>query len=102
MQFNLPNRFPIPDPSLAPIPAGDWGAELRRSSVSRTSQRLLRCVQLPTPILAKGVLPFSLPRLDSIKRERLGLTSLEFSPLKEQMAKNVSVGRDSAYCACLS
>ena len=68
-------RFPIPDPSPAPVPAGDWVAELRGSSASRTSQRRLLCVFLPTPVLAKGVLPpvlekgvlpLSLPLLNSI------------------------------------
>ena len=60
VQFILPARSPIPGPSPATILVGDWGAELRRSSVSRTSQQRLHCVRLPTPVIAKGVLPFSL------------------------------------------
>ena len=40
-QFNLLARYLIPGPSPDPVPAGDWGAELCRSSVSRTSQRRL-------------------------------------------------------------
>ena len=39
VQFNLLSQSPIPDPSLVPVPAGDWGAELRGLSVSRTLQR---------------------------------------------------------------
>ena len=58
VQFNLPARFLILGPSPAPVPAGDWEAEIRRSSLSRTSQRQLRCVCLPTLVLAKGVIPF--------------------------------------------
>ena len=38
VQFNLPAGSPIPGTSPAPNPAGDWLAELRGSSVSRTSQ----------------------------------------------------------------
>ena len=38
----------------------------------------------------------------SIERARLGISYLSFRPLKEQTAKNVSVGRYSAYRACLS
>ena len=34
VQFNLLVRSPIPGPSPAPIPTGDWGAELCVSSVS--------------------------------------------------------------------
>ena len=60
VQFNLLSRSPILGPSVAPVPAGDWGAELCGSSMSRTSQRRSRCVRLTTPVLAKGVLPFSL------------------------------------------
>ena len=89
LQFNLIVQSLIPDPSMDPVPAGDWGAELRRSSVSRTSQRRLRCFRLPTPVLSKGVLPFSLPWLDSIERELLGIPSLVFRPLKQQMAKKI-------------
>ena len=70
--------------------------------MSRTSQRQLRYVRLPTPVLAKGVFNFYMPWLESIYRERIGLLSLELRPLKEQTAKHVSVGRDSAYRACLS
>ena len=84
MQFNLSVRFLIPGPSPAPVPARDWGAELRGSSVSRTLQRRLRCVCLSTPVLAKWVLPFSLPLIDSIERPRQGIPSLSFLPLKEQ------------------
>ena len=61
VQFNLPARFLIPVPSPALVLAGDWEVELRRSSVSTTSWQRLRCVRLPTPVLVKGVLPFSLP-----------------------------------------
>ena len=89
VQFNLPVQFPIPGPSPAPVPAGDWGAELRRTYVNRTWQRWLRCVRLPTSVLATEVLPFSLPWLDSIKRAQIGLTSLAFCPLKEQTAKKI-------------
>ena len=39
--FNLLVRSPIPGPSPAPVPTGDWGAEIRGSSVCRTSQRRL-------------------------------------------------------------
>ena len=41
VQFNLPDRSPIPGPSLDPVTAGDWGADLRGSYVSRTLQRQL-------------------------------------------------------------
>ena len=58
VQFILPSRSSIMGPSLAPVPAGDWGAELHRSSVSRTLQRRLGCVRLPTPVLSKGFFPF--------------------------------------------
>ena len=92
VQFNLSARFPILDPSPAPVPAGNWGAELRGSSASRTLQRRSKCVCLPTPVIEKGILPFSLTWIESIDREQLGLTSLAFLPLKEQTAKNVSVG----------
>ena len=60
-QFNLPARSRILDPIPDPVPAGDCGADHRGSSVSRTLHRRLRCVRLPTPILAKRILPFSLP-----------------------------------------
>ena len=102
VQFNLLARSPIPDPSPFPVPTGDWGSELRGSSVSRTLQRRLRCVRLRTPVLAKGVLPFSLPWLESVERARLGIPSLAFRPLKEQTAKNISVGPYSSYRACIS
>ena len=102
MQFNLLDQSPILGPSPAPIPEGYWGAELCRSSVSRTSQRILRCFHLLTPILSKGVLLFPLPWIDSIERAQLGLLSLAFCPLKEQTVKTFSVGHDSAYHACLS
>ena len=61
VKFKLPTQFPIPDPSPAPVTSEDWGAELRGSSVSRTSQRRLRFVHFPNPVLAKWVIPFSLP-----------------------------------------
>ena len=61
VQFNLPSRSPILDPSPAPVPVGDWEAELRGSSVSRTSQQRLQCAHFPIPVLAKGFLPFFLP-----------------------------------------
>ena len=93
--FNLPYRSLVTGPIPDPLPAGYWGAELRGSSVSRTSQRRLQCVCLTIPVLAKGVLPFSLPCIDSIERARLGLPSLAFPTLKEETAKNVSVGSDS-------
>ena len=89
VQFNLKSQSPIMGLIPAPVPVGDWGAELRGSSVSRTSQRRLRCVLLPAPVLAEGVLPFSMPRLDSIERARLGLPSPEFHPLNEQMSKKI-------------
>ena len=54
------------------------------------------------PVLEKWVLPFTLPCLDSVEIALLRITSLAFRPLKEQTAKNVSVGRYSAYCACPS
>ena len=101
VQFNLLAQSPIPGACPAPIPTGDWGSKLRGSSVIRTLQRRLRCVRLPTPVLVKGVIPFSLPQLDSIERARLGLASLAFCPLKEQTAKIISVGRFSVYRACL-
>ena len=44
VQFNLLARSPIPGPSPDLVPAGDWRAELRISSVSRTSKRRLQCV----------------------------------------------------------
>ena len=102
MQFNLPTWFLILDPRPDPVPAGYWGADLRGLSVNRTSQRRLQFVRLPTPVLTKGILPFSLTWLDSIERARLVLPYLSFRPLREQTAKNVSVGFDSAYRACLS
>ena len=55
--------------------------------MSKTLQRRLRFVRLPTPILEKGVLPFSLPLIESIERSRLGLPSLEFRQLIEQTTK---------------
>ena len=102
VKFNLPSLFTIPGPILAPFPAGDWVSNLRGSSVSRTLQWKLQCFRLPTPVLAKGVLTFSLPWLDSIEIARLGLLPIVFCPLKEQMARNVSVSCDSGYCAYLS
>ena len=102
VQINLLSQFPILGPIPAPVPAGDWRAGFHRSSVIRTSQRWLQCVRLPTPVLSKGVLPFSLPWLESIERKRLGLPSLAFRTLTEQTAKNVSLGHDSAYHACIS
>ena len=38
VQFNMLDRFMVPGPSPAPVPAGDWVVKLRGSSVSRTSQ----------------------------------------------------------------
>ena len=102
VKFNLPSLFTIPGPILAPFPAGDWVSNLRGSSVSRTLQWKLQCFRLPTPVLAKGVLTFSLPWLDSIEIARLGLLPIVFCSLKEQMARNVSVSCDSGYCAYLS
>ena len=61
VQFNLISLSLIPGTSPAPVTTGEWGAELRGSSVSRNLQRQLRCVRLPTPVLAKGVLSFYLP-----------------------------------------
>ena len=61
VQFNLLAESPILGASPAPVPTGDWGAELGGSSVSRTLLQQLQCVRLPTFVLAKGVLPFSLP-----------------------------------------
>ena len=89
MQFNLPAWFPILGPSLAPVPAGDWGAEIHGSSVGRTLQRRLWSIRLPIPVLVKGVLPFSLPLLRSIDKARIALPSLVFRPLKEQTAKTI-------------
>ena len=86
-QFNLLDRSPIPGTNPDPVPAGDWGADLRGSSVSGTLKRQLRCICLTTPVLAKGVLPFYLPQTESIERARLGLTSLLFHPLKEKRRK---------------
>ena len=96
------HQLPIPVPSPVPVSTADWGADLLGSSVSRTLQRRLWCVHLPTPVLAKGVLPFSLPWIDSVERAILGLYSLLFPPLKEQMVKNVSVSHYSDYRACIS
>ena len=86
--FNPPTQFPILDPSLAPFPTGDWGFELRGSYVSSTLQPRFWFNRLPTPVLAKGVLPFLLPWSDSIAQVRPGLLSLSFHPLKEQKEKN--------------
>ena len=61
VQFNLTDQLLIPDPSPAPVPAGDWRAQLRGSSVSRTLQWRLLFVRLLTPVLEKAVLPSSLP-----------------------------------------
>ena len=97
VRFNLPIRFLIPDTNPDPVPAGDWGAELRGSFVNSTSQRQLQFVRLHNPVLAKGVLPFSPPLLNSIARARPGIAYLGFCPLKKQTAKNISLGRDSAY-----
>ena len=58
LQFNLPARLPIPDPIPAPVPAGDCGAELCGSSVSRTLQQQFLYISLPTPVLEKGKNPF--------------------------------------------
>ena len=92
--------FLIPDPSLAPVPAGNWGSKLCVSFVNRTSQQWLRFNRLPTPVLEKGVLPFSLPWIDSIAIVWPGIPSISFRPLIEWTAKNVSVSCDSAYLAC--
>ena len=61
VQFNLLSRSLITDPSTVTIYTGDWGVELCGSSMSRTLQQRLKCVRLSTPVLAKGVIPFSLP-----------------------------------------
>ena len=61
VHFNLPTQLPIPDPSPDPVPAGEWGADLCGSLLNRTSQRRLQFDRLPTPVLAKGILSFSLP-----------------------------------------
>ena len=100
VQFSLPTRFLIPDPSPAPVPAGYWGAELRGSFVNRTPPRRLRFNRLQTPVLAKGVFTLYLPWLDSIERVRPGIPSLALRPLRAQTAKNVSIGRESAYRDC--
>ena len=93
VQFNWPDQFPIRvrarllfpqktgEPSSADHPwvgprKVDWDASV-----------------YPPPYLRW---------IRSIERAQLGLTALEFRPLKEQTAKNVSVGCDSAYHACLS
>ena len=60
VQFNLISQSAILGPIPAPVPAGDWGAELRGSSISRTLQWKLRCIRLPTPVIEKGVIPFYL------------------------------------------
>ena len=102
VHFNVIYWYPIPGPILASVPAGDWRYDLHGSSVSRTLQRRLQCVHLPTPVLAKGVLSFSLPWLASIEKKILGLPSLAFRPIKEKTAKNASIGCDSAYRDFLS
>ena len=58
MKFNLPTLFPIVDLIPAPIPTGDWGAELCGSFVSRTLQWQLRFDRLTTPVISKGVSSF--------------------------------------------
>ena len=88
VQFNLPTWFLILDPSPAPVTTGDWGAELCGSFVSRTSQRRLRFGILPTPVLAKGIVLFSLPWINPILIVQSGLSSLVFRPLREQRAEN--------------
>ena len=100
VQFNLPTWFLIPDPSLAPIPAGDWGAEIFGSFVNMILYRWLQLFCVHPPVIAKGVLTFSLPWLHSIVRVQPGLPSLVFRPLREKTTKNVSIGCDSAYHAC--
>ena len=82
VQFNLIAWYPIPGPSLVPVPVGDWGAELRELSMSGTLQQQFWCVRLPTLVLAKGFLLFSLPWLDSVERALLGLPSIALCPLK--------------------
>ena len=91
VKFKLLARSLITGPSPVPVLVVDWGAELCGSSVSRNLQWRLLCVRLPTPILDKGVIPFYLLRLNSVERAQLGPPSLGLRPLKEQMAKNVSV-----------
>ena len=91
VQFKMSTRLPISDPSPAPVPAGDWGAYLRGLFVNRTSHWWLRFVSLPTPLLTKGVLPFSLEWLDSIAIVRPGLPYLAFRPLKEQTVTVLTV-----------
>ena len=98
VKFNLPTQFSIPDPSLTP--AGDWGAELHGSFVNRTLQRQFRFGCLPKPVLVKGVIPFSMPWLDSIARVRPDLPFLAFRPLRENTTNFFSVGRDIDYHAC--
>ena len=58
VQFNLIAWYLILGPRPAPVTARNWRAELRGSSVSRTSKQLLQCVYLPTPVREKWVLPF--------------------------------------------
>ena len=69
--------------------------------MSMTSRRRLLFNLLPTPVLVKGVLPFSLLWLGSVARVRPELTSLDLRPLREQTTLNSSVGCNCAYCACL-
>ena len=95
VQFNLPTRFPIPDPSPAPVPVVDWGAKLLGSFVNMTLQRRFQFDCSPVPVLSKGILSLYLLRLDSIARVRPGLPFLAVRSLREQTAKNVSLGRDS-------
>ena len=59
MLFNPLTQVPIPDPSPAPFPTGDWGVEIYRSYVSRTSRPRLLFNRLPTLYLRKGFFPFS-------------------------------------------
>ena len=80
--FNLPAQFSITDPSLAPFPTGDWVVKLHRSYVSRISRPRLWFDNLPTPVLAKGVRPFLLPRLNPIVQVRPGLSSRALHLLK--------------------
>ena len=56
VQFNLPTRFPVLDPSPAPFPTGDWRVKLHGAYASITLRPRLRFDRLPTPVLAKGVL----------------------------------------------
>ena len=60
-QFPVQSQLFTPKSLLfTPISRANWGSTLCKPFVIRTSQWQQRCVRLPTPLLAKGVLPFSL------------------------------------------